>query len=263
MHGVPILMYHALEDPEHPAGAIDPGEQRYVLQVRQFADQMSYLKREGYQTLLFKELLMHQQFPEKTVVITFDDGHESNFLLALPILQGYGFKAEFFITSGWVGKPHFMTNDQVKCIQRAGMGIGSHGVTHAFMEDLNLSELERELSESKQMLETITGVAVNTFSAPGGRIHPQMGNIARRLSFHYLFTSTPDLFFPDSSRYAIPRLSVLSRTSDHEFADIVKGDGSFISGAKKRNAILGRLKSIMGNSFYERFRNILLSFKSS
>ena len=60
---------------------------------------MEYLHREGYRTFLLDELQQVEPWPEKSVVLTFDDGHESNYLLALPILQEFGFKAHFFITN--------------------------------------------------------------------------------------------------------------------------------------------------------------------
>jgi len=128
---IPVLMYHALEDKAHPAGAKDAGEQRYVLQVSQFREQMEHLHQEGYKTFLLDELQALVDWPVKSVVLTFDDGHESNFTLALPILQEYRFKAEFFITTGWIGTQYFMTEEQIRGLYRAGMGIGSHGVTHA------------------------------------------------------------------------------------------------------------------------------------
>jgi peptidoglycan/xylan/chitin deacetylase (PgdA/CDA1 family) len=90
---VPVLMYHALEDEAHPSGAKDLGEQVYVLQVNQFLEQMEYLKKNEYQTFFISELVSLKKWPVKAVVLTFDDGHESNYALALPILQSFGFKA--------------------------------------------------------------------------------------------------------------------------------------------------------------------------
>src|SRR3974390_16332 len=62
--GIPVLMYHALEDEANPAGAKDVGEQRYVQQVHQFREQMAYLHREGYRTFLFEELQVLKEWPD-------------------------------------------------------------------------------------------------------------------------------------------------------------------------------------------------------
>ena len=151
--GIPVLMYHALEDDAHPSGATDAGEQLYVLEVSSFREQMSYLHREGYRAFLLEELRALGEWPDKAIVLTFDDGHESNSSLALPILQECGFKAKFFITTGWIGTPNFMNKEQIRGLHRAGMGIGSHGVTHRFLSDLPEAEVRAELIDSKTVLE--------------------------------------------------------------------------------------------------------------
>ena len=106
-------MYHALEDAARPAGSSDQGEQLYVLQADAFREQMAYLQREKYRALLLEELGGLEALPERPVLITFDDGHVSNHAIALPLLKQYGLKAEFFITTDWIGTERFMSADQV------------------------------------------------------------------------------------------------------------------------------------------------------
>lgn len=259
MKGIPVLMYHALEDAGHPAGAKDAGEQLYILQTEQFREQMAYLKQNGYRTCLLDELTVMETWPEKTVVLTFDDGHESNYTLALPILQQYGFKAHFFITTGWIGTPYFLTPEQIKALHEAGMGIGSHGVTHRFLSDLPDNEAVSELTESRERLSAIVGSSVTSFSAPGGRITSSLASSASKLGYSVICNSEPLMLNQKHLHSLLPRIAVRHSISIKEFTEIlVKGIPStnYI-----RYHLLRTAKTWLGNKRYEYVRSLLVHHK--
>lgn len=256
MRGVPVLMYHALEDAEHPAGAKEPGEQLYVLQVNQFREQMEYLHRQGYRACLLDELENMEAWPEKAVVLTFDDGHESNYTLALPILLKYGFKAHFFITTGWIGTPNYLTEDQIRELHRRGMGIGSHGVTHRFLSDLPAQEVDSELSVARQRLQEITGGTVCTLSFPGGRMNDNVCARATELGYSLVCSSEPSACKDISPNTPIPRFAISERTSVSDFSSLMLNGESFSKVARYR--FLAGFKLILGNRLYERLRGIFL-----
>lgn len=258
MNGIPVLMYHALEDETHPAGAKDAGEQLYVLHVKQFREQMEYLHREGYRTFLLEELHLLDVWPEKSVVLTFDDGHESNYTLALPVLQEYGFKAVFFITTGWVGTPHYMTEEQIMRLHQAGMGIGSHGVTHNFLVDLSNQQILQELMESREQLSDIIKQQVISFSAPGGRIDERVASIAREYLYTFISTSRPSYFEQSGSFLDIPRYALRHNESIVFFRNLVCREPSILRRIVFKNHALSALKSICGNHIYCCIRNIFL-----
>ena len=92
---VPVLMYHHVSP---AAGAV-------TVSPVHFADQMAMLAREGYTTLgarAFSEYLAGKRVPEKSVVLTFDDGYLDNWVHAHPVLAKHGFTALGFLVSGWV-----------------------------------------------------------------------------------------------------------------------------------------------------------------
>ena len=72
-----------------------------IIDVDKFEEQMKWLYDNGYNTLLASEVMEYytsgEPFPEKSVVITFDDGYESNYVYAYPLLQKYGLKANISI----------------------------------------------------------------------------------------------------------------------------------------------------------------------
>ncbi|MBV5341856.1 MAG: polysaccharide deacetylase family protein [Deltaproteobacteria bacterium] len=254
--GIPVLMYHALEDEIHPAGAVDAGEQLYVLKVSQFREQMEYLHREGYSTFLLEELQALAEWPDKAVVLTFDDGHESNFTLALPILLEYGFKAEFFITTGWIGTPYFMNEEQIQGLHQAGMGIGSHGVTHRFLSDLPEADIKTELDESKRVLEACLGVPVESMSYPGGRMNQRTQSLAHTSGYRYICSSVPHLHQPTSDKAIIHRFAVTADVTLDAFASLVQGRG--LNVIRFRHDLLATTKAVLGNKLYTRFRSALI-----
>jgi peptidoglycan/xylan/chitin deacetylase (PgdA/CDA1 family) len=258
MSNIPVLMYHALEDNDHPAGANSLGEQLYVLQASRFREQMEYLHREGFRTFLLDELLDTEVWPEKGVVLTFDDGHESNYTLALPILQCFGFKAEFFVTTGWTDTSHFMNRDQIKALHSAGMSIGSHGKCHDFLDEMTDQEIEQELQESMETLTRITGQQVTSFSAPGGRIKSVVGKIADKLGYRIICTSRPGSFSRGISAHSVPRFALRQDTDLATFGNIVKLDSVYLYKLKNRNKLLSLAKKVLGNGLYESGRNLFL-----
>ena len=102
---LPIVMYHHIlkEQARLNAFTISPDEFRQDLQ---------YLKDNGYQSILIQDLIDYVNgetaLPEKPVMITFDDGYESFYEYAFPILKEMGFKAVFSVVGTYV--------DQYSCM---------------------------------------------------------------------------------------------------------------------------------------------------
>ncbi len=259
MGSVSVLMYHALESAEHPAGSRDAGEQRYVLPVERFHEHMEFLQQEGFTTFLLGELFNRETWPDKAVVLTFDDGHESNCRSALPILLHYGFSAEFFITTGFTGKPHYMTPDQIKALSDAGMGVGSHGVTHRYFDDMTNHEMESELRDSMDLLSGITGRKVTSFSAPGGRLPPRARNIAKGLGYDIICTSQPGVLNRQHSAHDMPRLALQAGTDMETYKILVRGEPGYVRKLIWRNRCLYCVKKLLGNRIYENVRHLMLT----
>lgn len=95
-NGAVVLMYHHIVSDDEIDRAANQGNNA-VISLSQFAEEMAYLADNGYHTLLMSEVCAILEnslpFPEKAVVITFDDGYESNYTLAYPVLEEYGLKA--------------------------------------------------------------------------------------------------------------------------------------------------------------------------
>src|SRR5215813_10009273 len=94
---VPILCYHRFGSEEG----------KMVLSPKVFAQQMEYLQQNGYRVLRLSELASFlrgkRQLPAKAVVLTIDDGYNSMYFHAYPILKRYGFPATIFVYTDFIG----------------------------------------------------------------------------------------------------------------------------------------------------------------
>ena len=251
-------MYHALEDDAHPAGAKDQGEQLYVLRAIVFKEQMRYLHENGFQTFLVKDLLAMENWPRKAIVITFDDGHESSYTLALPILQEFGFKAEFFITTGWTDANYYLKTEQIKALHQAGMAIGSHSVSHPYFDDLSDDEIDYELRESRSALTAIINEPISGFSAPGGRLRNSFAFLAQKNGYSVLHTSIPAILKKGQSQFSIPRFAMRRNLPLEEFIKLVNLDPALLFKIKSKAWMLSFAKRILGNKRYEKLRDAAL-----
>jgi peptidoglycan/xylan/chitin deacetylase (PgdA/CDA1 family) len=117
------------------------------------------------------------------LAITFDDGYQGNATIAAPILERYGQRACFFITTGWIGTNHvpwwdaekhietvWMSWDQVRGLRDAGHEIGAHTQTHPDLGKIGPNEARREITGALAQLETELGERAGLFAYPfGGR----------------------------------------------------------------------------------------------
>jgi peptidoglycan/xylan/chitin deacetylase (PgdA/CDA1 family) len=163
-------MYHYLSTPPDNADAI-----RLDLSVPpdRFEQQVAYFAAQGFQTVkmqtLYDAVSKGTPLPPRSVVFTFDDGYEDAYLNAMPILQKYHFIGTFFVITGFVGRPGYLTWGEIVEMAKAGMDIESHSVTHIPMRGKTVEVLQREMGQSKRALEQMIGQPVNFFCYPSGQ----------------------------------------------------------------------------------------------
>ena len=157
----PILNYHS----------VGSDGDEFTVSDASFARQLDWLAATGFHTSSLHEI--------KGVVLTFDDGKEDALTHVLPALQKRGFKGAFFVITGLVGKPGYLTWDGVRALERAGMEIGSHTVTHARLADLPDEKVRDELVESKRALEKQLGHPVDLLAYPYNSVRARVRDAAR------------------------------------------------------------------------------------
>jgi len=257
--GRAFLMYHELELPGRFLCQSDPGYTRYIVAASAFESQMRYLKSLGYEGLGVGRTLEFSD--RKSVAITFDDGCETDLIVAAPALAALGFGATFYVTAGFLGRSGSMTEVQLRELCSSGFEVGCHSMTHRYLSDLDAAGLQREVFDAKSRLEQIVGRPVDHFSCPGGRFDHRVVDAAKRAGYQTLATSLPHLNSTTTDRYALGRIPVFRHTSREELARMCEGSGVWKLALQQ--TFQSTAKRMLGNRLYDRVRSILLLGPSS
>ena len=166
---VPILCYHQVRDYRHTDSK---SARDYIVPPADFKAQMKGLADSGYTTILPEQLYQYlssgKQLPEKSVMITFDDGCDEQFDITHDILKPLDFKAAFFIMTVSVNRPNFMRADQLKQLADEGHSIGLHTWDHHNVKQYQGDDWVKQVEKPKAQLEKITGRPVQFFAYPFG-----------------------------------------------------------------------------------------------
>ena len=214
---VPILMYHHLSEDVTNSEMVSP---------EQFEAQIRALSEAGYTGVSFDELqayvLRGAPLPEKPVVITFDDGYESNYTLAYPILQKYGMKATIFAIGVSFGKDHYKDTDYAitphfgaaEAAEMAASGlisIQSHtydmhqwppyesgsAVRENILslpgesEEAYVQALTEDFTRSRALLEDAAGQPVDVLAYPAGQYSTLAQVTLQSLGVHVTLSTNP------------------------------------------------------------------------
>ena len=124
--GVPVLMYHRV-DADVPS---DPVGRDLTVEPATFEAELRYLREHRIAAITAADLaarLTRGERPQAAVVLTFDDGYDDGMTTAVPLMEKYGARGTFYVSSGFVGTPHHLTWRQMRAMRAAGMEVACHG----------------------------------------------------------------------------------------------------------------------------------------
>ena len=248
-----ILMYHAIGENLNPEMA-DP---HYTVSESAFSAQLAAMQHAGIQGCSVKQSLENLQ-REPVANLTFDDGHETN-LAAAQTLAQFEMSADFFVNPSTIGTPGFLSWPCLREMIDLGMSIQSHGMTHRYMDEQDLTTLKTEGGDSKQVIEENTGHAVTLFAPPGGRMGADLAQVCEQAGYHAICNSIAGYwqtsqFQHGAKPFQLPRLAVLGGTNIDQFNRWVRTDPSELSRLNRRYRILQAAKRALGNRTYDAMR---------
>jgi peptidoglycan/xylan/chitin deacetylase (PgdA/CDA1 family) len=188
-----VLCYHRFEDRPNDSLAIKPSE---------FEEQLKALKEHGFTVIGMQDFLAwrrgEKEIPEKSCVISIDDGYRSGYEVAWPILKKFGYPFTMFIYTNFVkGQPNAggksLSWGELGEMRDAGVDIQSHTVSHSDLrknaKSPNYDEFVRnELENSKHMLEQQLGISVKALAYPYGNHNEKVRAAAVAAGYEACFT---------------------------------------------------------------------------
>jgi peptidoglycan/xylan/chitin deacetylase (PgdA/CDA1 family) len=168
---VPVLLYHHVQ-PDSEAKRL--WQTALSVDSSIFEQQMSYLVTHGYNTISAKQLvdalLLHTPLPQKSIVLTFDDGYKDAYSYVYPILQKYHILANLMIPSGLVGGTDYLSWGDIEEMSRSGLVyFTNHTWSHYPIDQGGYDKAKYEIQTGRRQLEEhIEDQIVNIFTYPYG-----------------------------------------------------------------------------------------------
>lgn len=240
-----ILMYHKLSQ--------TADDNNYTVSSEVFENQIRYLHDNHFQTLIPEEIPFVPQYKnEKFILITFDDGFETDFTVAYPILKKYGFKGISFVTTSFLGKNNYMSWEQVRKLQEGGFSIQSHTHTHALFGLLDEVSIIQELKFSKALLKQHLGIEATALAIPGGNYSRNIQKLALHNGYKYIFNSKPIInkLASNSINHLLGRIVITQKISLNLFKKIVELDILIYTKSQLQYSAKKIVKKIIGTESY-------------
>lgn len=191
--------------------------------------------------------------PRSSVRITFDDGEQSQYRNAMPLLAGHGIPARYFVTPGLIGTAaKFLGWDELNALQDAGHSIQSHGWSHKFLTFCSDEELAHELRASKQLLEEKLGALVEEISVPGGRWNRRVIEACALAGYRRVYVSDPWVLTSMSGVEVIGRFMVRRTTTLAELRKMAERDQHTLWKLRMRSQLKQVIVGLMGDGLYHR-----------
>lgn len=244
--GIPVLIYHKIPSDNSEAPS------QTVIRLDQFKEQMKYLHDEGYTTYSIDELIQFMRgpvIPEKSVVLTFDDGWKS-VKNVLPVLNEYGFKASFFIiTDRGIGGEHLEWEDIIEISKNPNFEIGSHSATHPADGSNNLitwlqggtsgkdgQDVRTEIETSKKTLEEKLQKNIKYLAWPAGWYNENLIQIAKKAGYQGLLTVDQGVNVRHGNIYKIKRVFINGACGLDIFKRVLKKPKSYLCPSETEKA---------------------------
>jgi len=222
--GITVLIYHRFGEEKYPSTNVK--EER-------FRKQLEYLKSHDYTVISLHELVRYlkrseEKLPERSVVITIDDGYRSVYDIAWPLLREYGFPFTVFLYAKATENRHwnYLTWSQVREMKEAGVDFQNHGFAHHHMafkpEGMNTDEyrawIRADLAVSTRILSEELKERPRYFAVPYGEYNKILLDEVRSFGYEAILLQDPGSVSRDTDPFFIPREPILGTdwaTMDH------------------------------------------------
>lgn len=222
---VPILMYHYVS--ELPPDA-DSYRRDLTVSPEKFEAQLQYLDEANYHPITLTDLYLHltqgYPLPERSIILTFDDGYRDAYEVVFPLLLEYGFTGTFFVlaTPTHFESPDYMTWGQMKEMSDAGMDIQGHGRDHVDLRDRSYDYLIYQIRGIQEAIQYHTGRLPRFFCYPSGRRDANTISVLESTGYWGAVTTDWGKTHTRDNLFEMPRLRVRGYETLEDFIEKVK-----------------------------------------
>lgn len=207
---IPVLAYHVISD--NPKSDME-------VSTDNFKKQMKYLSTHHFQVLSLDEVMEfkngNKHFKGRKVAITFDDGSESYYLKALPILKEYGFASTNFIITSRIGQKGYLSEEQVQELKDNKLvNLQSHSYQLHDKNKANSKDYQMYSDDLKQNKK----YKFKYYAYPFGITNEEYIKALKDNEIEYAFKYAPSKWLNvHDDNYTLPRVPIYNSTSFIKF----------------------------------------------
>lgn len=209
-----VLIYHRFGDSRYPTTNVA---------IEDFKEQMAYLSQNNYRVVPLAELVSmrkkNRPIPEKVAIITIDDGYQTVYTKAWPVLKSYGFPFTVFLYVKAVdqGYKDFVTWEQVREMQASGVDFQDHSYSHYHLanwpsdmaEQDYRQRIRNDLVKGNEILSARLGRSPRYLAIPYGEYNRIVIEEAMGVGYDAIFTQDPGSVSDDTDIFQCPREPIL------------------------------------------------------
>ena len=215
--GIITIMYHRFEENKYPSTNIKIEDFKKHIEMIRGSD-IKFVNPSN-----FKEELVNNK-KERKVLLTIDDGYQSFYENAWPILKKSKIPFILFVSTREVGKNGYMSWDDIREIEKYDfVEIGNHSHSHDYLIDFIDQEIENDLKKSIDIFKKELGKNSIFFSYPFGEYSSNLKNIVIDLGFKYAFGQHSGVTDFTKNLFEMPRFPINEKYGETErFKTILK-----------------------------------------
>ncbi|GAA2748155.1 MULTISPECIES: polysaccharide deacetylase family protein [Kitasatospora] len=233
---VPVFLYHSVST--DPPSWIAP----FTVTPNTFSAQLAQIAASGLTIIPLRQLVSALRggppVPDRSCVLTFDDGFADFYWTVAPVLSEKGLPATLYVTTGAIHPPggppsgsalppaQMLNWRQVTTLDALGVEIGGHTRTHPQLDTLPAARLHDEIVDSKKQLEDAVSHQIHSFAYPHGYSSAAVRRKVAEAGYSSAAAVRNALSSPADEPLRIARLMVMADTSAERFAEWTRGRGA-------------------------------------
>ena len=213
--GCTVLIYHRFGEDKYPSTNVS---------LARFREQLTYLRDNGYKVISLAEMLAgmrRNKVPDNSVVITIDDSYKSVYQAAWPLLKSFAYPFTVFVYVEATDKnyPDYMTWEQIREMQAAGVDFQDHGYAHLHLaecpagldEQTCRSWISIDLARGARIMARELGERSRFLALPYGEYNSFVLAEAENMGYEAVLTQDPGSVGTETDFFQIPREPILGK----------------------------------------------------